>query len=291
MDVRFYQYMLTIAEEGSVQAAAEKLHLSQSALSQALVKEETEAGGIIFERKRGKKITITPLGELYLKTASQMVRIKEETYDLIKKLDHNLTETIRIAICNQAYVLISENIMEVLHSEFPSLNIFFYKADSSQSLELLKNGVIDLAIFAAQEVRDSVIKTDILYSERLVLAVSSGYEMNEEEDILNQLEKIPFIYPAYNTFLYQLIPERLHEESLPHPAVYKSADASEIVRIVENGYGAALVPEKLIPEEHTCTVIGWDPKIRYNIYAAIPKYHLNKDGLVRIYHCIDSLKV
>ncbi|MCR5448179.1 MAG: LysR family transcriptional regulator [Solobacterium sp.] len=290
MNTNNYEYMLAIAREGTILKAAEKLNISQSALSQALAKEEKEAGGQLFERTRGKKVTVTPLGELYLRTAETMIRIKNETYEGIERLAHDTSRTIRIAICNQAYNSISDRILTVLKDRFPDINIYFYRSDSSQSLQLLKNGNVDLAILAARQIRDSVIETSLLYHEHLVLAVSQGYPLDHDAPLIRQLRAIPFIYYAKDTFLEPLIPEEMSIDRLKPPAVYKSPSAEETLRLVENGYGAGLVPSHLIKAEHGFTVIETDPPVCYDIMIAIPKYSRNKENLYDIFRMIKELK-
>ncbi len=283
MDVRNFEYMLMIAKEGTILGAAEQLHISQSALSQALAKEESDAGGRLFERARGKKVTVTKLGELYLRTAENMVRIKNETYAAIDRLSHNTSETVRIAICNQAYASLSDRIIDMMKRSFPHLNIYFYRTDSLNSIELLKNGSVDLSILAARQIRDSVIETASLYKEHLVLAVSEEYARDGSVLTEKQLENIPFIYPARNTFLNTLIPKEMQEDRVRHPKVYKSSDAEEIIKLVENGYGAAFVPSSLIPEDHSCFLQEWKTPLQYEIFAAIPKYSRNKENLSEIF--------
>ncbi len=283
MNTLSYEYIIAIAEEGTILGAAEKLHLSQSALSQALSREEKEAGGPLFVRSRGKKVSVTPLGELYLKTAENMIRIKNDTYAAIRRLSHDTSETIRIGICNQAYAVIADRIMELLKTKVPDLNIYFYRTDSANSLTLLKNGSVDLAVFAARNVNDSVIETAELYHEHLVLAVSGGYSISDESPLLSQLSHVPFIYPAVNTFLYTLIPEEMKEDRIRHPSVYKSSDAEEIFRLIENGYGAGFVPSRLIPEKHSCLILPSQHAPEYSIMAAVPKYSRRKETLMDVY--------
>ncbi len=291
MNTTNYEYMLAIAEEGTILAAAERLHISQSALSQALAKEEQEAGGSLFERSRGKKITVTPLGELYLRTAADMIRIKKETYVMIERMSHNTAETIRIGICNQAYNTISDTILTRLKKRFPDLNIFFYKTDSSQSLTLLKNGSVDLAILAAVKLRDNVLETARLYQEHLVLAISEGYTINSKDPLLKQLAGIPFIYPGSDTFMNTLIPEEMKPERLNHPSIYRSGDAEEILRMVENGYGAGLIPAQLVSSEHTYTVIELEHIPYYDIMIAMPKYSRNKANLTQVFREISTIQI
>ena len=291
MNTNNYEYMLAIAREGTILKAAEKLNISQSALSQALAKEEKEAGGLLFERTRGKKVTATPLGELYLRTAESMLRIKNETYEGIERLMHDTSRTIRIAICNQAYSSFSDRILTALKEKFPDINIYFYRSDSSQSLQLLKNGSVDLSILAARQVRDSVIESAVLYHEHLVLAVSPGYTISDDIPLIKQLKAIPFIYYAKDTFLEPLIPEELSIDRLKPPAVYKSPNAEEVLRLVENGYGAGMVPSHMVKEDHAYTVIEPDTALTYDILITVPKYSRDKENLYDVFKLIRSLAV
>ncbi len=289
MNTNNYEYMLAIAREGTILKAAEKLNISQSALSQALAKEEKEAGGLLFERTRGKKVSVTPLGELYLRTAEAMIQIKQETYKSIERLAHDTSSTIRIAICNQAYNSVSDRILTALKEKFPDLNIYFYRSDSNQSLQLLKNGSVDLSILASRQIRDSVIESALLYHEHLVLAVSSGYQLNNDIPLMKQLKTIPFIYYAKDTFLEPLIPEELRIDRLKPRAVYKSPSAEEVLRLIENGYGAGMVPSHMIKEGHTYTVIEPDRPVCYDIMIAIPKYSRDKENLYDVFRMIKDL--
>ena len=83
MDVHALEYLLLIAETGSLSEAAEKAHLSQPAMTQCLAKLEREAGWPLFNRVN-RKLVPTRAGQIYLKGAREMVQIKEETYQSIE---------------------------------------------------------------------------------------------------------------------------------------------------------------------------------------------------------------
>lgn len=68
MDRRELEYIIVIAQEKNLSKAAERLYVSQPALSRFLLKLETQAGLPLFERKR-RQLVPTLAGELYLDTA------------------------------------------------------------------------------------------------------------------------------------------------------------------------------------------------------------------------------
>ena len=70
MNINQAKYILTILSEGSFSAAANKLFLSQSALSQTVHAVEQSIGGKVFE-KRNNKLSLTYSGELYIEAAKQ----------------------------------------------------------------------------------------------------------------------------------------------------------------------------------------------------------------------------
>ena len=72
MDLRELNYIVTIANEGSISRAAEKLYMAQSSLSQSLQLYEVELGTPIFMRT-ARGVRPTPAGGAFLSHARQIL--------------------------------------------------------------------------------------------------------------------------------------------------------------------------------------------------------------------------
>ena len=77
MDLREQKYVCTLAECGSLTKAAERLFISQPALSIYITNLEKNLGLPLFERK-GKRFVLTFAGECYVKKAAQMLKLEQE---------------------------------------------------------------------------------------------------------------------------------------------------------------------------------------------------------------------
>ena len=85
MDTRQIEYILKIAEENNITHAAAKLFITQSALNQQLIKLENELGTPLFHRSR-TNWHLTEAGEIYIRNAKEIMRLKRETYQTIHDL-------------------------------------------------------------------------------------------------------------------------------------------------------------------------------------------------------------
>jgi len=74
------QIIKVLSEEGNMRKAAERLFLSQPALSQRLQSIEKDWGAQLFIRSQ-KGLTATPAGELVIQFAIEMITKKEEIYE------------------------------------------------------------------------------------------------------------------------------------------------------------------------------------------------------------------
>lgn len=72
MNLRQLQHLAALAEEASFSRAAERLHLTQSALSRSLQGLEDELGARLVDRA-GRRSTLTPLGEAVLARAHRIL--------------------------------------------------------------------------------------------------------------------------------------------------------------------------------------------------------------------------
>ena len=82
--MQFHQlrYVLEVANEKSISAAAKKLYLSQPSLSQQIINLEKELGISIFVRQ-SKSVTLTDAGEQFVKSAKRILNETEQLYDLM----------------------------------------------------------------------------------------------------------------------------------------------------------------------------------------------------------------
>ncbi len=76
MNLKEQLYVCTLAESGSLTQAAKQLFISQPALSLYISNLENTLGARLFDRI-GKQFVLTQIGELYVETAAEMLRLKD----------------------------------------------------------------------------------------------------------------------------------------------------------------------------------------------------------------------
>lgn len=168
MDVHALEYLLLIAETGSLSEAAEKAHLSQPAMTQCLAKLEREAGWPLFNRVN-RKLVPTRAGQIYLKGAREMVQIKEETYQSIEQLRRQqgqLRVTGSADICH----LLEEKLLPKLYLQFPQLKVERMVTTTHTAKQYLTNGLADLSFLCAVK-PSSLLEYVPLLHDTLCLAV------------------------------------------------------------------------------------------------------------------------
>ena len=85
MKLREYEYMLAIAREANMTRAAQRLYISQPALSKLLASVESELGVQLF-RQENRRIVPTAAGKIYLENAEKIL-----------SLNHDLERNVRLA--------------------------------------------------------------------------------------------------------------------------------------------------------------------------------------------------
>ena len=90
-------YVTTIAESGSLSAAAKKLSMTQPALSIFLSNLEVELEAPLFTRN-GRRMVPTKAGELYLSTAKKILDLEEHFHIQLDSLLHSENCTLRIGL-------------------------------------------------------------------------------------------------------------------------------------------------------------------------------------------------
>lgn len=187
-------YLCETIKAGSINAAAEKLHLTQQGLNASLKSLERELGYPLFNTSR-QGIELTKQGHTVLETAEKVV-------DLIDSLECSLRqESLRSAIAESITIytapVVSEylfpEIFKILSTNYPNMAIMVNEKMSRQAVEAVKNGVCDLAIVGfPYQLLDKLNNIDIqldglvfqaLYQYKLSIAVSEKHPLAQYKSI------------------------------------------------------------------------------------------------------------
>jgi DNA-binding transcriptional LysR family regulator len=143
--LRQLSFLLASAEEGSISAAAARLHVSSSAISDAITELESSVGTRLCVRRRAHGLTLTPAGERVVVDARRMLRAARELSATLRSEPGILVGPIRIG----CYPTLAPVILPVLLSDFgalhPAVELSIVEATHDQLAGRLETGEVDVA--------------------------------------------------------------------------------------------------------------------------------------------------
>ena len=270
MYVHALEYLLLIAETGSLSEAAEKAHLSQPAMTQCLAKLEREAGWPLFNRVN-RKLVPTRAGQIYLKGAREMVQIKEETYQSIEQLRRQQGQ-LRVTGSADICYLLEEKLLPKLYLQFPQLKVERMVTTTHTAKQYLTNGLADLSFLCAVK-PSSLLEYVPLLHDTLCLAVPESMISAEiRAGGLAACGCLPFVLPDEQQFGRELVDRLFRREHLYPISLYTAAGWKDLVRLADEGYGAAILPERSAARLEHCEVLPLENAPSFDFVCAVPRY-------------------
>ena len=141
-DLRALQTLAAIVEEGSLQAAAQRLHYSQSAISMQLSKLETELGQPLLHRDT-RGLRLTAIGERVVTLARQMLQTNRRLWATVD--DDRLEGTVRIGVPVDLAPMLRRTWARFADL-YPNVQVEVRSDLSPNLLEQLENDRLDLAV-------------------------------------------------------------------------------------------------------------------------------------------------
>ena len=145
INLEYYKYFYYVATCGSISTAAEKLCISQPAVSQALKALETSLGGKLFLRT-SKGVKLTSEGSVlfsYVKPAFENILQGEASFKKLLDLDSG---EIKIGASDMTLQFFLLPFLEIFHEKYPQIKITVTNAPTPETLINLKEGKIDFGI-------------------------------------------------------------------------------------------------------------------------------------------------
>ncbi|MFD6949587.1 LysR family transcriptional regulator [Nocardiopsis sp. TSRI0078] len=268
MSLRQYEYALAVAEEGSVTAAAELLHVAQPSMSQQIRALERELDVKLFARTPTGLVP-TVVGRAFLREAEIAVSASRRARATARAgADELVGELVVVAQMGFGTRQLP-GALEALRRRFPRLEVTVFEEPSSAELDrLCRRGVLDLALMAACE--RTPADAHRLGEEEFVVVLGAGHRLLSEDRVdLRALEGEPWVRFDRDSALDGVLLRVLRDNGLTPTTVARVSQTATAVRWAAHGLGAALVPSSSVPRgyEHLARPVA--PAVARPVIAVV----------------------
>jgi DNA-binding transcriptional LysR family regulator len=191
LDLKQIECFFAVAEELHFGRAAQRLHLSQPAVSLAVRKLELSVGGPLFLRT-SRQVRLTPLGEAF---AAHMRPAYEEllaAYERSRSLAATLSTRVAIGYTREALGLLLRALPEVKRRE-PKAVITLHVMRTNEQVERLQRGTLDLGICWQPDVHED-LESIGLGAASLVVIAAANHPLAQRSSVrLEELVGLPLI--------------------------------------------------------------------------------------------------
>lgn len=230
-----FHLLSVLASEMNMRKAAERLFVSQPALSQRLQSIETEWGTKLFIRSQ-KGLTLTPAGEIVVKFVNEVLEKEEKVRESISAMNTEVYGTLKIAVAS----IVGQNwlpkVLKKFVDRYPHAKISLVTGWSSEILRSLYEGQVHIGIIrGTPDWKGAKIH---LFEDNLYLV---DKEITSPEQVL--ATDRPFIQFKSDSNYYQEIQDWWHRQFQTVPKRTIVVDQIETCKqMAFNGIGYAILP-------------------------------------------------
>jgi DNA-binding transcriptional LysR family regulator len=246
IELRQLRYFVTVAEELHFGKAAQRLHMTQPPLSQAIAQLEELLGAPVFDRNR-RGVALTPAGSALLPEARRLLAQAQDLPALAQRAASGETGRLALAFVSSADYSVLPPFLRAYRAAYPQVQIVLQEATSDLQLDDLLHSRIDAGLLIPPLPDKAQLDYMTVLKEPLVLAAPLGLITRRGKVALKDLPALPLIiFPrTISPGLYDAILSVFRAAGLTPAIGQEAIQMQTIVSLVSAGMGIALVPQSV----------------------------------------------
>lgn len=239
------EYLKALVQHGNFSLAAQKLKITQPALSLQIGKLEEELEFSLIDRRK-RPLQLTPEGEAFYEKSVEILKLMNELKQVSFELGDEVKGYLKVGIIPTLAPYLVHLFINTLNSNFPHLKIEITEQKTEEIIRQIKMGTLDCGILSTPVVAAGVI-FERLFFERFFAYVSEKHTLfsRKEFDINEIPEEDIWYLEEGNCFQNQVnsICKINLQKEKSQSLIYRSNSIESLRRIVENQHGITFIPE------------------------------------------------
>jgi DNA-binding transcriptional LysR family regulator len=244
------QTFLAVVEAGNYSAAAERLHMSQPAVSQHIRALEQHLDNVRLFRRVGQQMALTHAGEELVEVAREMLALSARAEENIRVLRGQISGRVTIGCTPSSGEQLLSPLLATFRERFPAIAVTVTIAPLETLLEWLATQQAQVLLIEEQQRRRGW-ESQLLGAERLVLLAPRGHELLQQEQVPpGMLRGLPLVLPRAGSPLRRIIEDGLRRRGVGAADVTVAIETEGMglmVQAVRDGVGLAFVPQLRLP--------------------------------------------
>ena len=260
MDTQALTAFLAVAESGSFSTAAERLFLTQPAVSKRIAQLEQQLGTRLFDRV-GRRIRLTEAGEALLPRARQVLLDLEDMGRAISNLTGTVSGTLRIGTSHHIGLHRLPPVLRRFSREYPDVKLDIHFIDSEEAWEAVLHGDLEMGVVTLPPQPDPRLHSQAVWQDPLVFMAAPEHPLARLERVpLETLTGYSAILPSPVTFTRRIVESLFEEQALTLNISMSTNYLETIHMMVSIGLGWSVLPETMLD----------DSVVRLNVDTALP---------------------
>jgi len=249
VDIQNLLAFIQVSDTGSFSRAAEKLFVTQPAVSKRITALEQELKVQLFDRI-GKKVQLTEAGRALLPSARRIIGELEESRRIISNLSGTVGGSLRIGTSHHIGLHRLPPVLRAYTAEYPEVDLDIHFMDSEEACQAVLQGELELAIATLPSRPDKKLSIHIIWHDPLDFVVGIHHPLAEHREItITDLLQYPAILPSHSTFTRSLLEKELGIDTRKLNIAMETNYLETIKMMVSIGLGWSVLPISMLSPE------------------------------------------
>ncbi|MAT93256.1 MAG: LysR family transcriptional regulator [Halioglobus sp.] len=245
METQNLRAFVLVAQTGSFSLAAQRLHLTQPAVSKRVAQLEEQLGAVLFDRI-GRHVSLTEAGQALLPHARAVEQALGAAQQSVLDLAGEVAGRLRLATSHHVGLHRLPPVLSHFSQHYPGVQIDIDFMDSEQAYDLTLRGEVELAVITlAPDPQPNIIARQV-WADPLDFMAQPGHELAASEALdIATLSAFPAVLPGLGTYTGRIVKGLFDREGLPLQVAIATNYLETIRMMAAVGLGWTVLPRSM----------------------------------------------
>jgi len=249
MDTLALESFVAVADEASFSRAAERLFVTQPAISKRIAGLEEDLGVALFDRL-GRQLSLTEAGTTLLISARRILADLTTSREAILSLGDHVAGRLRLATSHHIGIHRLPPVLKAFTQRYPEVELDLLFLDSEFAIDKVVSGDIELAIVTLPENEQRSLTNTLIWKDPLVIVAAPDHPLvkpaRTKRQPVSVLSEHAAILPSRNTITRRILFDALSPHRINIRTALETNYLETIKMLVSVGMGWGVLPASML---------------------------------------------